>query len=140
VGADKITGRRRTICDIAYCCFVFTGFFSLLAWVGDKTDDSVYLLIILIGLWLILPSGIAAVVGIVLSLIVWRHWPLLVLSLLTLLLLKEILTDAGSAKFFAEAQIAYAITCFAFTLAWFTRFRKRYETKVENADSPRVRE
>jgi hypothetical protein len=131
MGAE-ISGRRRLMCDIAYCCFVITCIFFLLAWLTEFLSYNAYTVFFWFLLYLIPPSGFAALVGIVLSLIVWRHWPLPFLSLMTLLLLIELLTDAGTAEFFAEAQIAYAITCFAFTLVWFTRFRKRYQSKVEN--------
>jgi len=123
VGTYKVAGRRRRLCDIAYYCFVITGLFSLLAWVGDNSKEHVYLWTIFIGLWLAIPSGIALVVGIVLSLMVWRHWPLHILSLATLLVVAEVMTEAGPVVFYKVAPLAYCITCFAFALVWFARFR-----------------
>jgi hypothetical protein len=67
------------------------------------------------------------VAGIVLSAKVWRHWPLPFLSLATILVVAEIATEAGPVVLYNALPIAYGVTCVAFALAWFVRFRKLIE-------------
>ena len=125
MGPDEIAARRRKQCDFAYGCFFLTGLFSLVVGFADIFPQSnTGFFALLIGLWLAIPSCVAAVVGIVLSAKLWRHWPLPFLSLLMALVLVVAATETGPITFYKATPIAYGITCMVFVLAWFLRFRK----------------
>ena len=125
MGTDEIGARRRKQCDFAYACFFLTGLFSLVVGFADTFPQSnTGFFALLIGLWLAIPSCVAAVVGTVLSAKLWRHWPLPFLSLLMALVLVVAVTEIGPIAFYKATPIAYGITCTVFVLAWFLRVRK----------------
>jgi len=80
--------RGRLKYDLAYGCFLFCGMTALLITVfgkAAKDDNTAALLGFFVAIPLALASFAAMVAALVLSAIHWRHWPLLILSALTVL-------------------------------------------------------
>lgn len=114
--------------DLAYGCFTFCGFVALL-----------------IGLFTFLPFGFGAaggfgylllipltamsfgaiLVGIGFAIRLYRHWPLALLALLSLLLIAEVITEFGSVLWFNLAPLLYGAVACGFGVAWLCYFRRR---------------
>lgn len=73
----------------------------------------------LIAIPLAVASVAALVVGIVLSLLLWRHWPLLLLAAMTILFVAEVITEAGTAALYNAAPFLYGIGSLAICGIWF---------------------
>ena len=71
-------------------------------------------------------SLIAAVIGVILSLMLWRSWPLLVLLFLTALMIVEVLAEPGSVSFYNTVPVVYGLATVGFCLIWYLRTRARY--------------
>ena len=116
--------------DVAYGCFLLWALTVLLLgvtrasytgaeWAGGGGG------ILLVLLPLILASFIAMLAGIVLSLRLWKHWPLLALSggSVLELLVTEYFPQVGSAAFTRAVPIAYGVGAAAMSVWWFLRLR-----------------
>ena len=83
-----------------------------------------------IGLLIGIPLAIAAIAamgaGLIYTIILFRHWPLIVLLIMTILFVTEIVTEFGPVVFYNLAPIIYGIITSIFGLAWFTKFRKEH--------------
>lgn len=71
-----------------------------------------------------LASLVAMFVGIVLSLTILNHWPLLFLSIFSLLFLLEIVTEAGSVSLYNTTGWVYGIITTGLSIWWFLIARK----------------
>ncbi|MBI1886953.1 MAG: hypothetical protein HYS19_01050 [Nitrosomonadales bacterium] len=108
--------------DLAYGCFLFCGASALVIGVmGAIPMDSGASggLGFLVAIPLALAFITALVVGIVLSLLLWRHWPLLLLVAMTIFFVAEIVTEAGNAAFYNAAPFLYGIGSLAICGIWF---------------------
>lgn len=108
--------------DLAYGCFLFCGASALVVGVmGAIPMDSGAAggLGFLVAIPLALAFIAAVVVGIVLSLVLWRHWPLLLLAAMTILFVAEIVTEAGNAALYNAAPFLYGIASLAICGIWF---------------------
>lgn len=114
--------------DLAYGCFTFCGLVALL-----------------IGLFTFLPFGFgsaggfgylllipltamslgAMLLGLIFALRLYRHWPLALLALASLLLIAEIVTEFGPVLLFNLAPLVYGLVACGFGGAWFFALRKR---------------
>ena len=115
--------------DIAYGCFLFSGVVALsisgLSFIPMDTGSAGGL-----GFLVLVPLSItllvAMVVGIGCTIQLYYHWPLIVLSLLSVLFVAELVTEYGSAKFYNIVPILYGVITCVFSAAWFLVFRKRW--------------
>jgi len=77
----------------------------------------------LVAIPLALVSIAALVVGIVLSLSLWRHRPLLLLAGMSILFVAEVVSEAGSVAFYNAAPFLYGIGSLAICGIWFAVLR-----------------
>src|SRR5436189_3717458 len=95
------TGRLKY--DLAYGCFLFCGMIALLVTVigkAAKDDNTSALLGFFVAIPLAFASFVAVVAALVLSMMLWKHWPLLVLSALTVLSVAVVALVHGSEAFY----------------------------------------
>ena len=95
------TGRLKY--DFAYGCFSFCGMTALLITIigkAAKDDNTSALLGFFVAIPLAFASFAAMVAALVLSMMLWRHWPLLILSALTVLSVAVIALVHGSEAFY----------------------------------------
>lgn len=119
----------RSEIDRAYACFLFAGLVALITaalsfapveggWAGG------------LGLLVAVPLSLLALaaigLGVLLSLLLWRHWPLPVLSAASLLLLAEIVGEYGPVAFYNAAPVIYGLIVLAVSAAWFLFARRRF--------------
>jgi hypothetical protein len=112
--------------DLAYGCFLFCGASALVIGVmGAFSMDSgaAGVLGFLVAIPLALASIAALVVGIVLSLSLWRHRPLLLLAGMSILFVAEVVSEAGSVAFYNAAPFLYGIGSLAICGIWFAVLR-----------------
>ena len=121
------TGRLKY--DFAYGCFLFCGMTALLVTLmgkAAKDDNTSALLGFFLGIPLAFASFAAMVAAFVLSMMLWRHWPLLILSALTVLSVAVIALVHGSEAFYNFAAILYGLGVVAMAGLWFLVLRKRH--------------
>ena len=121
------TGRLKY--DLAYGCFLFCGMMALLVTVigkAAKDDNTSALLGFFVAIPLAFASFVAVVAALVLSMMLWRHWPLLILSALTVLSAAVVALVHGSEAFYNSAAILYGVGVVAMTGLWFLVLRKRH--------------
>jgi len=121
------TGRLKY--DFAYGCFLFCGMSALLITVmgkAAKDDNTSAFLGFFVAIPLVLASFAAMVAALVLSMMLWKHWPLLILSALTVLSVAVIAVVHGSEAFYTSAAILYGAGVVAMTGLWFLVLRKRH--------------
>ena len=114
--------------DFAYGCFLLSGMSALLITVIGKTakdDNTSALLGFFVAIPLAFASFAAIVAALVLS-IMLRHWPLLILSALTVLSVAVVAMVHGSEAFYNSAAILYGVGVVAMTGLWFLVLRKRH--------------
>lgn len=120
--------KDRSKYDLAYGCFLFCGASALVVGImGAIPMDSgaAGVLGFLVAIPLALASIGALVVGIVLTLLLWRHWPLLLLSGMTILFVAEIVTEAGPVAFYNAVPFLYGIGSLAICGTWFSVLRAK---------------
>lgn len=108
--------------DLAYGCFLLCGASALVVGVmGAIPMDSgaAGVLGFLVAIPLAVASIAALVVGIVLSLLLWRHWPLPLLAAMTILFVAEVVTEAGTPALYNTAPFLYGIGSLAICGIWF---------------------
>jgi hypothetical protein len=79
----------------------------------------------LVAIPLFLASLMAIVSGIVLSLRLWRDWPLITLSGMSILFLVEFFTEYGSTAFYNAVPVVYGVGVVAISGTWFLVLRRR---------------
>src|ERR1043166_5953120 len=108
------TGRLKY--DLAYGSFLFCGMTALLITAigkAAKNDNTSALLGFFVAIPLALASIAALVAALVLSMMLWRHWPLLILSALSALSVAVIAMVHGSEAFYNSAAILYGVVVIA---------------------------
>jgi len=118
--------KNRVKYDLAYGCFLLCGVSALVVGVmGAIPMDSgaAGATGFLVAIPLAVASIAALVVGIVLSLFLWRHWPLLLLTGMTILFVAEVLTEAGTAALYNAAPFLYGVGSLAICGIWFVILR-----------------
>jgi hypothetical protein len=114
--------------DLAYGCFLFCGASALVVGIMSSipmNSGAAGVLGFLVAIPLAVASIAALVVGIVLSLLLWRHWPLLLLTGMTILFVTEVVTEAGTTAFYNAAPFLYGIGSLAICGIWFFVVRGR---------------
>ena len=125
------TGRLKY--DFAYGCFLFCGMTALLITIigkAAKDDNTSALLGFLVAIPLAFASIAAMVAALVLSMMLWRHWPLLILSALTVLSVAVIVMVHGSEAFYNSTAILYAVGVVVMVARWFLVLRKKHFPKA----------
>ncbi|MFQ5581579.1 MAG: hypothetical protein ACE5F3_03005 [Mariprofundaceae bacterium] len=83
-----------------------------------------------LGFLVLIPLSMAALVavfvGIGYTLRLYHHWPLVAISLLSVLLMAEVVTEYGSVMFYNASPIFYGAITSAFSLVWFVVYRKQW--------------
>ena len=117
--------------DVAYGCFLVWAV-TVLAVAGVSasfTEDDVAQgagAIFLVLLPFLAAGLLAMLVGVVLSIRLWRHWPLPVISGCTVLVIAMYSTDFGSSGFQGAVPIAYGVVVAAMSGYWFLNLRRRH--------------
>lgn len=126
--------------DVAYCCFLFWASTVLVVQhvMASLTDDDLMQgagNVMLVFLPFLGASLIAMLVGIALSIRVWKHWPLIVIAVSSVLSVRpaisdmridEYSTEFGSIAFQKDVPIIYGAGVAAMSALWFLRLRRRY--------------
>jgi len=122
--------RRRQLIDITYSFFIALAISLILIIVveavRDKQDISEETAN-RIGFLMLFPLAVGVFTGmisVVMSLIAWREWRLLVLSLLEILSLVSALTGASSGLVYFVVAL-YLVACAIFSYEWFGVRRRR---------------
>ena len=121
------TGRLKY--DFAYGCFLFCGMTALLVTLmgkAAKDDNTSALLGFFVAIPLVFASFAAMVAAFVLSVMLWRHWPLLILCALSVLSVAMMAMVHGSEAFYNGVAIVYGVGVVAATGLWFLVLRKRH--------------
>lgn len=114
--------------DIAYGCFLFCGvtalFIGSLSFIpmDDGTAGGLGFLVVIP---LSMASLAAMAVGLVSTILLYRHWPLIVLSFSSVLFLAVTVTEYGSVQFYNVVPILYGLGACGFSFAWFLILRRR---------------
>src|SRR5262245_7900353 len=130
---------RRLKYDLAYGCFLFCGLTALFASLMEivpMDEGTAMLLGRLVALPLILGSLVALVARIVLCVRLWKHWPLVILSGMSVLLIARILTQYGGIALFKRVAIVYSVGVVAISGLWFLALRRRHFPAASPAAKP----
>ncbi len=121
---------KQRVYDLAYGCFLFCGLtvFSMSVIRRSYTDaewagGAAGLLFILLPV--IVASYIAMLIGIVVSIRLWRHWSLLTLAGISVLHITESIIGYGSTAFQNAVPFAYGVGVAAMSGRWFLVLRRR---------------
>ncbi len=113
--------------DIAYSSFLFSGAVMLLSPISTLVplgSEYVAAFAFWIAAFLAFLTIVAWLVGIVFTVIIFRHWPLIVLSLLTILFTITLAYyGLDNALFYHLAPAIYGIVTVSFSLMWFLKHR-----------------
>ncbi len=115
--------------DIAYTCFAFSGGVAFLMGVLSfiPMDAGVSGGIgILIGAPLSIAAIAAMIVGLLYSIIHYKHWPFIVMSIASILFILEMITELGPVAVYNISPIIYGIITSAFGILWVTRLRRNH--------------
>lgn len=129
----ETVNKDRSKYDLAYGCFLLCGASAIIVGVmGAIPMDSgtAGVLGFLVAIPLALASIGALVVGIVLTFLLWRHWPLPLLAGMTILFVAEIATEAGPVGFYNAVPFLYGIGSLAICGIWFSVLRARMFPKL----------
>src|SRR5262245_10108267 len=116
--------------DVAYGCFLAWALtvLSVIAPMGSPAADDLAQgagAIFLVFLPLVAAALLAMLVGLVLSILLWKHWPLPVISVCTVLVVAIYAPDFGSPRFQTRVPIAYSVGVAAVSAFWFLHLRRR---------------
>jgi hypothetical protein len=121
------TGRKY---DLAYACFLFCGLAALIASVMEaipKDDGTAALLGFFVAVPLVIASFAAIVTATVLSMQLWRHWPLLILCGVSVLAIAVFLMAEGVPKaFYYAVAVLYGVSTVTVSGLWFLVLRRRH--------------
>ena len=128
--------------DVAYGCFLLWAltllFLALLnasftdAERGEGAGAIVLLFLPFLGV-----AFIAMLVGIVLSIGLWKHWPLLIIAGSSVLLITAYATQFGSTAFREVVPVAYGIGVAAMSGFWFLSLRRQHVPLLAVVESAR---
>lgn len=123
--------KKRIEYDFAYGCFLLWGLTVLsLSVIRASYTDAEWAggagAILLLLLPLILVAFVAMLVGIVLSLRLWKHRPLIILAGMTVLLIAEFSFGYGSNAFQNAVAIVYGVAVAAMFVTWFLVLRREH--------------
>jgi hypothetical protein len=124
----ETVNKNRSKYDLAYGCFLLCGASALVVGVLSATpmdSGAAGGLGFLVAIPLALASIVALVVGIVLALLLWKHWPLLLLAGMTILFVTEIVTEAGPVAFYNAVPLLYGIGSLVICGIWFSVLRAK---------------
>jgi len=120
--------RDRTQYDLAYGCFLLCGASALIIGVMSAIPmdtGAAGVLGFLVAIPLALASIVALVAGVVLSFVLWRHWPLPLLAVMTVLLVAELVLEAGPVAIYNAVPFLYGIGTLIICGIWFSVLRGR---------------
>jgi len=127
------TSRPRVQYDIAYACFLLIGLSVLgIAILAISHEGERLLPFIAIIILLMVLSGVAFVVGVGLSLWLWRHAPLPILSVLTAFLIVGLLTEEYSTECVNAVWWVFGIIAIVIPLWWFSILRRRADGAMDS--------
>lgn len=120
--------RKRREYDVAYACFMLCGLTalitSLVSMIPTDTGTAGA-----IGFLVLVPLALASIAalgcGIVMTVRLWRHTPLIALSAMSLLVVAEVATEYGSTAFYNTVPIVYGVGVIAISALWFFKLRAR---------------
>lgn len=112
--------------DIAYGCFLFCGMAALIISSLSFIPIDPGILGFFVVMPLFMVSLVAMAIGIGYTIRLYHHWPLVVISLFSVLFVAEVVADYGS----VVLPILYGISACVFSFAWFLVLRKRWGGKV----------
>lgn len=120
--------------DVAYACFLCLGTIFVLSYIFAllMPEELLIMLVMIFALPIIIVSFLAAVLGVILSIKLWREWQLSLLSLLTIAVpVIAWLTEFNPrSQFVADWYVVpYSILALAISLIWFLSRRKRLMDK-----------
>ncbi len=124
----SIRGNRSQY-DVAYGCFLFCGLatLSISAVMYAPIDEGLKVFLLFWASPLILASLVVMLIGIVLSVRLWRHWALLILSIMSVLYVAEMVFEYGSSAFYNAVPVVYGIGVVTICGVWFLILRgKRF--------------
>jgi len=112
--------------DIAYGSFLLVGAGVLALTLGGllriRVSEGV---LAFVGIWFAVLSAVALLTGFSYSLILWRHLPLRVLSLSSLLLVGTVMfEDAISSALVNTVSVLYGLVTIALSMRWFLDLRR----------------
>jgi hypothetical protein len=112
--------------DAAYICFLFwavpvTVLGVFLALYGGSPQAAIIIVLIPF----LLASFVTMLVGIVLSIFLWKHWPLIIIAVSSVLLARVYFKDIDSYTFQATVSLVYGIGVTAMSGLWFLFLRRR---------------
>jgi len=121
---------RRLEHDLAYGCFLLCGLTVLsVSIIRTSYTDADWAggagAILLLLLPFLLASSAAMLVAVVLSIRLWRQWPLLVLAGISILLIPTLFTRYGSTAFHTVIDIVYGVVVTVMSGLWFLVLRRR---------------
>jgi hypothetical protein len=128
-----VTPAQRRMHDIAYACFLVPGTISLAITIGSAfpMDDGTaggFGFLVLVPLAVLSLATIP--IGIYCSVVLWRDGVLPCLSILTILLIVEVMTEAGSVAFYnASTGPVYGVIVLVLEASWFL-WRRRLAVQV----------
>jgi hypothetical protein len=116
--------------DVAYGCFLLWALtvIALDVLMASFTDNELAQgagAIILVLLPFLGASFIAMLVGIVLSIFLWKHWPLIIIAGSSVLFVTVYFTEFGSTAFREAVPLVYGIGVAAMSGVWFLFLRRR---------------
>ena len=120
---------KRFECDLAYGCFLFCGLTALIICVMGaipKDEGTAALLGFFVAIPLVIASIAAMVVGIILCVRLWKKWPLVILSGMSILFIAELFTEYGSTAFYNAVPIVYGVGVLVISGLWFLVLRRRH--------------
>lgn len=118
--------KDRSKYDLAYGCFLLCGTSALVIGIASlipMDSGAAGVLGFLVAIPLALASLVALIIGIVLSLLLWRHWPLPLLSGMTILFVAEMIVEAGPTMLYNAAPFLYGVGNLAICGIWFSVLR-----------------
>lgn len=123
-----MTAAQRRKRDIAYGCFLFPAAAGLIEWMLratpiDKEAAAVLAFLVLVPLTIAALAAIA--IGVFLAIVLWRDGVLPILSILTILAVAEIATEAGSVQFYNATGPIYGTLVLLLEATWFLLRRRR---------------
>lgn len=123
-----MTAAERRKHDIAYGCFLAPGAVSLIAAIAgaipmDSGTAGGIGFLVLIPLAMV--ALVAVPVGVFYSIVFRRDGVLLLLSILTIFMLAEVVTEAGSVEFYNATGLVYGILVLVLEASWFLLRRRR---------------
>ena len=127
-GEDSDVKRGRVEYDCAYGCFLFCGLAALSGSLMEaipKDEGTTVLLGYFVAIPLVLASFVALLSGIVLCLRLWKHWPLVILSAMSVLFVAALFIGHGSATFYYAVSITYSAGVVAICARWFLILRTK---------------